>query len=286
MSRRVLARWWAIAVVGALALAVTPFALADRDDDDDDAKDKGKLAFAQRDDDDDDDDDGRKGREKANTYRVTIRNLTSGQPLSPPVVATHRGEDELFEVGEPASVGVREIAENGNNAPILAFLGANPFGAISDFESSSVPLFPEGTPGGVQDPPSPPEFPDEVTLTLTADKHARHLSLVTMLVCTNDGFTGVNSLDLPKKAGQSVTVRTNGYDAHTEVNDEDLAHIVPPCQLIGVSSGEPGMEVSNPALAEGGVIEHHEGIKGGSDLVRSVHGWTDPVAEIKVTAVG
>ena len=258
MSKRVLTRWWAVAVVAALALVVTPFAFADRGDDD--------------------------GKGKTNTYRVTIKNLTSGQPLSPPVVATHRGEDQLFEVGEPASVGVREIAENGNNAPILAFLEANPFGTISDFESSSVPLFPAGTPGGTGTP-NPPDFPDEVTFTLTVDKHVRHLSVVTMLVCTNDGFTGVNGLELPKKAGRSVTVRTNGYDAHTEVNDEDLAHIVPPCQLIGVSSGEPGMDVSNPAHAEGGVIAHHEGIKGGGDLVRSVHGWKDPVAEIRVTAV-
>jgi hypothetical protein len=280
MFERLLARWWAIGVVAVLALVATPFALADRDDDDNERS--GRFTFANRDDDDDDDDP--KGR--ANAYRVTIKNLTSGQPLSPPVVATHRGEDQLFEVGEPASVGVREIAENGNNAPILAFLEANPFGTISDIEASPVPLFPEGTPGGVQDPPSPPEFPDEVTLVLSADKHARQLSVVTMLVCTNDGFTGVNSLDLPKRAGRSVTVRTNGYDAHTEVNDEDLAHIVPPCQLIGVSSGEPGMEVSNPALAEGGVIAHHEGVEGGSDLVPSVHGWRDPVAEIKVTAIG
>jgi hypothetical protein len=284
MSKRVLTRWWLIAALGVLALVAVPFAFAR---DDDDGKGKGQFAFAQRDDDDDEDegDDGdRKG--EASSYRVTIRNLTSGQPLSPPVVATHRRDDQLFEVGAPASVGVREIAENGNNAPILAFLEADPFGTISDFDSSSVPLFPEGTPGGVQDPPSPPEFPDEVTLTLTAEKHARHLSVVTMLVCTNDGFTGVNSLTLPKKPGHSVTVRTNAYDAHTEVNDEDLAHIVPPCQLIGVSSGEPGMDVSNPALAEGGVIAHHEGIKGGGDLLPSVHGWTEPVAEIKVTAVG
>jgi hypothetical protein len=259
----------------------TPFALADRNDDDDDGKSNGKSGFVVREDDD------HRGRNddqrKANTYRVTIRNLTSGQPLSPPVVATHRGNDQLFEVGEPASVGVREIAENGNNGPIRAFLEANPFGAISDFAESSAPLFPEGTPGGAE-APNPPEFPDEVTLTVTADRHARHLSVVTMLVCTNDGFTGVNSLELPR-SGRTVRVKTNGYDAHTEVNDEDLAHIVPPCQLIGVSSGEAGMDVSNPALAEGGVIAHHEGIKGGSDLVPSVHGWKNPVAEIKVTAV-
>jgi hypothetical protein len=281
MYKRALKRWWAIAVVAVLALVATPFAFADRDDDDDDRKGKGKVGFVER---DDDDDDGRdNGNGKASTYHVTIRNLTSGQPLSPPVVATHRGDDQLFEVGEPASVGVREIAENGNNAPLHAFLDANPFGTIFDFEESSVPLFPEDTPGGAE-APNPPDFPDKVTLTLTADRHARHLSVVTMLVCTNDGFTGVNSLKLPK-AGRTVTVKTNGYDAHTEINDEDLAHIVPPCQLIGVSSGEAGMDVSSPALAEGGVIAHHEGIKGGGDLVRSVHGWTNPVAEVKVTAV-
>src|SRR5688572_8520001 len=112
MSKRAATRWWVLVLVAALALAATPFAFAD------------------------DHDDGGKGKAKAHTYRVTIRNLTSGQPLSPPVVATHRGDDQLFEVGEPASVGVREIAENGNNAPILAFLEANPFGTVSDFASS------------------------------------------------------------------------------------------------------------------------------------------------------
>jgi Spondin_N len=279
MYKRVLARWWAVAAVAVLVLAATPLALADRDDDDDDREGNGKPGFAKRGDDERGDDD----HGKSSTYRVTIKNLTSGQPLSPPVVATHRGDDQLFEVGEPASVGVREIAENGNNAPLRAFLEADPFGSIADFAESSVPLFPEDTPGGGE-APNPPDFPDQVTLTVDADRHARHLSVVTMLVCTNDGFTGVNSLKLPK-AGRTVTVKANGYDAHTEVNDEDLAHIVPPCQLIGVSSGEPGMDVSNPALAEGGVIAHHEGIKGGSDLVPSVHGWDDPVAEIKVTAV-
>jgi hypothetical protein len=108
-----------------------------------------------------------------------------------------------------------------------------------------------------------------------------------MLICTNDGFTGVNSLSLPNKVGDSVTVLTAGYDAGTELNTEDFADIVPPCQgLVGVSSGEPGTGVSNPALAEGGVIHHHPGIAGGADLVPAIHGWTDPVARVDVTAIG
>jgi hypothetical protein len=223
------------------------------------------------------------------TYEVTITNLTSGQPLTPPVVATHRGRDQLFRVGLPASVGVREIAENGNNSPLLAFLEADPFNRISAFTQAGMgPLVPEGTPGGVEDPPSGPEFPDSVTFEITADRGADRLSFVSMLVCTNDGFTGANGLRLPSRVGRMVTADTAGYDAFTEINEEDFAHIVPPCQgLIGVSSGEAGEGVSNPALAEGGVISHHQGIRGGNDLLPEVHGWDtdEPVATITVTRI-
>ena len=62
---------------------------------------------------------------------------------------------------------------------------------------------------------------------------------------------------------------------------------MPPCQpLMGVSSGEPGTGMSDPALAEGGVIHHHPGIAGGADLLPAVHGWTDPVTLVTITRVG
>jgi hypothetical protein len=223
------------------------------------------------------------------TYRITITNLTTGQPLSPPVVAIHRGRDQIFRVGQPAIVGVREIAENGNNAPLLAFLEADPFHRISAFTQASMgPLVPEGRPGGVEDPPSGPEFPDSVTFEITAGRRADRLSFASMLGCTNDGFTGVNALRLPHREGRTVTVGTAGYDAFTEINEEDFAHMVPPCQAwIGVSSGEAGEGVSNPDLAEGGVVSHHQGIQGGSDLVPDVHGWDidEPVAALSVKLI-
>jgi hypothetical protein len=228
------------------------------------------------------------GRDSERTYEVTITNLTTGQPLTPPVVAAHRGRDQIFDVGAPASVGVREIAENGNNAPLLRFLEADPFGTIASVaQAGDTPLVPAGTPGGVQDPPQGPEFPDSVTIEITADRRADRLSFVSMLVCTNDGFTGADALRLPSRVGRSVTEQTVAYDAFTELNTEDFANIVPPCQaLIGVSSGEPGTGVSDPTVAEGGVISPHAGIAGGADLVPAVHGWTDPVAEITVTRIG
>jgi hypothetical protein len=126
-----------------------------------------------------------------------------------------------------------------------------------------------------------------VALTLRAGTGAKFLSFASMLICTNDGFTGVDSLQLPDGTGERVVVRTNGYDAGTERNTEDFADIVPPCQgLVGVSSGEPGTGVSNPSLAEGGVIHHHGGIAGGADLVPAIHGWSDPVAEVTVVRTG
>ena len=212
------------------------------------------------------------------TYQVTITNLTSGQPLTPPVVATHRKPFHIFEVGSAASFGVKEIAENGNNAPLLAALGVEEH-VFEALQAGAGPLVPASAPGGAT-------FPDSVTFTITSTHEAKYLSFVAMLVCTNDGFTGVDSVRLPKKVGDNVTAYTAGYDAGTEINTEDFTDIVPPCQgLIGVSSGEAGTGMSNPALAEGGVIMHHPGIQGGSDLLPGVHGWTDPVAMIVIERI-
>jgi hypothetical protein len=212
------------------------------------------------------------------TYEVTIDNLTAGQPVTPPVVATHRAATGMFTVGQPASFALKEIAENGNLAPMVAQLGADKH--VSDSVAAAAPLVPAGLPGSAM-------FGDSVTLTVTASEGAKFISFASMLICTNDGFTGVDSLRLPKNVGDAVVVRSAGYDAGTETNTEDFADIVPPCQgLVGVTSGEPGTGTSNPALAEGGVIHHHPGIAGGADLVPAIHGWADPVAEISVERVG
>lgn len=212
------------------------------------------------------------------TYEVTIDNLTAGQPFTPPVVATHRASTGIFTVGQPASFALKEIAENGNLAPMIAQLGSDKH--VSDSVAAAAPLVPAGLPGSAM-------FGESVTLTVKASKGAEFLSFASMLICTNDGFTGVDSLRLPKDVGETVEVQSAGYDAGTELNTEDFADIVPPCQgLVGVSSGEPGTGTSNPALAEGGVIHHHPGIAGAADLVPAVHGWTDPVAEITVKRVG
>lgn len=205
-------------------------------------------------------------------YDVTISNLTSGQPLTPPVVATHRKPVHLFETGQPASFEVKEIAENGNVAPLAEALSKNKH----VFESKVVP-----SPSG-----PPPILHNGGTLEfeITASPPAKYISFVSMLICTNDGFTGLDSQRLPKKVGDSIIVAVGAYDAGTELNTEDFANMVPPCQgLVNVMSDDPGTGTSDPLLAEGGVITRHIGVLGGVDLLPEIHGWTDPVAEVVIT---
>jgi hypothetical protein len=215
--------------------------------------------------------------ERVATYEITITNLTGGQPFSPPVLVTHQGPASLFQVGEPASAGIQQIAENGNNGPLLVSLEGNRF--VDDVHEGTFPLLPAGTPGGEM-------FPDSATYQITAGPGARFLSMAMMLVCTNDGFTGLDSLHISGPVGRSLTVYAYAYDAGTELNTEDFADIVPPCQgLIGVTSDDPGTGMSNPELAEGGVVAMHAGIAGGVDLLPEVHGWSEPVAMITITRV-
>ena len=96
-----------------------------------------------------------------------------------------------------------------------------------------------------------------------------------MLICTNDGFTGIDSLTLEASGSKG---ETGAYDAGTEINTEDFADIVPPCQgLTPVSSDDAGTGMTNPDLAEGGVVVSHPGVQGGRDLT-ATHMWEGAVA--------
>lgn len=213
----------------------------------------------------------------APTYRVTIDNLTAGQAFTPAAVATHGGRHLLFDVGRRASNEIVQIAENGDLAPMVALLGASP--RVSDSFVGTEPQVPAANPGGAP-------FSSSVTFEIDGKRGHNRLSWAAMLICTNDGFTGVDGLRLPGKVGQAVVAHTAAYDAGSEANTEDFGDIVPPCQgLIGVSGDETGTGASDPALATNGVIAHHPGITGREDLVPDVHGWSDPVGKVTVTRI-
>lgn len=207
------------------------------------------------------------------SYSVTIENLTSGQPVTPPLIATHRKPTGIFRVGRPASFELKEIAENGNLAPLSDALAA-------DKHVSSTVVAVAGDP--------PPLLPGQsVTVAIDAGPGSKYLSLAAMLICTNDGFSGLDGQRLPKRIGEEIELYTDAYDAGTEINTEDFADLVPPCPaLTGVPSDEMGSGSSDPALAENGVIHHHAGIQGIADLSPSTHGWTNPVLRISIRRTG
>ncbi|MGD2071496.1 MAG: spondin domain-containing protein [Gemmatimonadota bacterium] len=205
------------------------------------------------------------------TYEVTVTNdIAEGQWLTPPLVVLHQRAEDVFTVGKKASFEVKEIAENGNLGPMLELLGASRH--VSDFAVLPPPP-----------PPTPLMGGQTVSVELTAEPGARFVSFISMLICTNDGFTGLDGVHLPPRVGQSVVLTADAYDAGTEMNTEDFTDLVPPCQVITNGSvAEPGSGMSNPALMEGGVIHHHDGILGGADLDPAFHGWDDPVVTIEI----
>jgi hypothetical protein len=209
-------------------------------------------------------------------YLVTIQNLSDGQALTPPLITTHSYGLDLFSVGSPASAELRAIAENGNYGPMNKLLGTETR-VLEAVESTAGPLVPVSNPGGT-------DFTDSVSLKIAADPCARYLTWISMLICTNDGFTGLDGIPLPAEG--SRVLLTSAFNAGTEMNTEDYADLVPPCQaLFGVTSEKTGTDQTNPALAENGVITYHGGIQGVADLQPDIHDWANPVAKITITAV-
>lgn len=204
-------------------------------------------------------------------YDVTIENLTNGQPFSPGVVVTHTSQLDVFTVGDTASAGVKAVAEAGNEAPLAGALqGATGAGNVMRFETPTVPMnFPAGNPK-----------PNRTIVRITAPPGSDRLSVVTMLTCTNDGFTGVDAVQLPMDAA-TVTFTGVAYDARAEVNNEQSPFIVPGCSAFGPVN----LPIDGNALApESGVIIEHPGLQGTGDLP-AVAQWTNPVLRVTVKRV-
>lgn len=197
------------------------------------------------------------------TYEVTITNLTTGQPLSPGVIFTHRGRTSFLR--GHASEGLRAIAENGD--PSVAAMELSATKGVFDVVTTAAPIHRIGGPG-----------PETLTTTITARGKARYLSMGLMLICTNDGVAGLNRVKLPRSY-KAKTYFARAYDAGTELNEETYATIVPPCFAIGPTSG-PGD--GNDRTPEYRRIKRHRGIAGIADLDPELHGWRGPIAQVTV----
>ncbi len=204
-------------------------------------------------------------------YEVTFENLTHGQYFTPPNFALHNPYADVFDRGEEASNGVRQVAENGA-VPVLAEELA------AAIDANGLGVSGVGFTEGVEPGPIGPG--EAVTFEITGSE--RHLSIVSMIVCTNDGFAGLDGRRVPGRDGQTRTYYLRGYDAGTEVNTEARGDIVP-APFCGEGDGT---DMSNPDLAENGVIRNHRGIRGTGDLDPDIFDWNGPVVRVTVTRIG
>ena len=202
--------------------------------------------------------------ERVATYEVTITNLTSGQPITPAVFAAHSGRHDLFRRGAEASNGIQQLAENGGVGVLAAEVAANP-----SISASAIV-------GGA---PLAPGTSESVSVDVVG--RANRFSLASMLVCTNDGFGGIDGKRLPRTIGSERTYNARAYDAGTEMNTELFADLVPPCD----GDLMTGTDMSNSALAEGGTIGRHGGIDGVGDLT-DAHAWSGPVVQVTIERTG
>lgn len=199
----------------------------------------------------------------AEEFEVTVTNLTpgsgaaAGQIFNGLVVATHNANFRLFALGQSASDGLAAIAEDADTSVLVPALIADP--DVKD----------------VQTNPADPILPGQSgSVTVTADREHRFLSLATMLVTTNDAFAALNGVRLPRKGGSSFF--SVAYDAGSEVNTENCSDIPgPPCN-------NPGNRV--PVGAEG-YVSVHSGIHGIGDILPENRDWRNPVAWITVRSL-
>jgi hypothetical protein len=206
--------------------------------------------------------------------QVEVTNLTNAIYFTPLLVAMHDRNTHLFELGIPASEHLQAMAEGGDLS-----------GLISDLQITGHSY--------VENPASGLLAPGASTQAVfnTTRWGERRLSIVGMLLPTNDGFVGADSIKLPKHRG-TYTYYLYGYDAGTEANDEIITGGGAP-NTPGIPA-DPGMNAGSGGIASVGpdynqTVHIHRGnigdrdpLGGDSDLDARIHTWQGPVAKVVV----
>ncbi len=208
---------------------------------------------------------------------VRIVNLTNGIWYTPFMVAAHTDDSRLFTTGMPASASIQAMAEGGTLAGLETDLTA--IGAT----------FVANPAGGLL----PPAMETDTDLNTDGTDNVR-LSVVAMLLPTNDAFMGLNAVTIPAEPGVYV-FNVPAYDAGTEANDEILNAPAGGAPGVAGMPGDPGGLAGSGGSGAAGAdananVHIHrntlgdtDGTGGTSDLDSRVHRWLNPVARVIVT---
>ena len=197
------------------------------------------------------------------SYKVTLKNVTYAQPMSPMAVAYHSDTYKVFEVGKSASVGLEKLAEDGDNSTLLSELASN-LNVQTSIGGNGLIV---------------PSKNDSVTLEGESQKC---ISVVTMLVNTNDAFAGIDCVDVSAmKVGEKMMIGLVTYDAGTEANSE-LASTIP-----GPAGGGEGFNAARDdkdfVSVHAGVVTKDDGLS--TSALTQMHKWDNPAASVSIERV-
>lgn len=210
----------------------------------------------------------------AHKVEVQITNLGNGIYFTPLLVAAHDRHTHLFEVGTAASANLQAMAEGGDTSGLIL--------DVDDAGGAYVDNPAEGLLG--------PGETAYASLRVSAYRRS-HLSIVAMMLPTNDGFVGLDALQIPRWRG-TYTYFLNGYDAGTEANDEIINGGGTP-DVPGIpadpggnggmgASGAAGSDINPSVHIHRGVLGDTDPDGGVSDLDSRVHRWLNPVARVVI----
>ena len=192
-------------------------------------------------------------------YQVKITNLTPGQSFTPFLLATHSMDVNMYLPGTQASDHLRAIAEMGDTSGMKMMLEGMKGMGVMDVVAQEPMLT---TPG-------------VTTEFMISGMYGYRLSLVAMLIPTNDTFVGANMM-LPMEGG--MMGYAYAYDAGTEMNDELCSSIPNPAGYPECDAMGPGMAIG---MGEGGIVISN-GINGQGDFMPMMRDWKNPVARITI----
>jgi len=200
------------------------------------------------------------------SYSVTVTNANNNQVLSSPIAIVHDPSVAFWQVGMAASDELAGVAEDADATALMTMLDGMLGDDVDSYDMADANLAPGAS----------------TTLEVDAESGCRVLTLISMLVTTNDAFIGINSTPLrgcgvPTGgfAGNGWVVVPRVYDAGSEENSELCSEIPgPPCG---------SHFVRNTDGAEG-FVHFHAGIAGVGDLDPATTDWRDSVASVWIEA--
>ena len=199
------------------------------------------------------------------SFDVTVTNLTNGQPLSPAAVIAHMDGYSVFTIGAPATAGLENLAEGGDNSMLIMEADADMNVLASG--SGAAPIGPAGS--------------ETVTIeVLESDVPNLRFSVSTMLVNTNDAISGLNGVDISGLAeGDAWTGRGIVYDAGTEANTE-AAGTIP-----GPADGGEGFNAARDdrddrVVMHPGVVTQDDGLT--TSALTGQHRFDNPAIQVRI----